>query len=234
MAPLKNHKDLEIFVITNGRNTFKYVMKSLKKQSIERKITVIENMKWVDALNKCIDLCESKFFLRVDDDMILHEYCVEYYLSKMPRMDRKAGGVYVCRLWEDWSNKPVHGLRMYSHKAARRLGFVPSKLGKVDKVFHKKLGSIKKRQIRDTSIVGVHALGSTEDQKMYRDLWRDKNVKISKQEFKTTFDNKIHPVGKNVKQQYALLKNMRRINKRYGTPYLEYISKKREAEKGDS
>jgi len=83
MGSIEDHKDLEIFVITNGRETFKHVMASLKVQSASRKITVIRDMAWIDALNECAKLCKSKYFIRIDDDMVLHEYAVAYYLHRM-------------------------------------------------------------------------------------------------------------------------------------------------------
>jgi len=141
--------DLELFVITNGRKTFDYVMRSIEEQSVHRKVTVIRDMLWVDALNECANKCQSSYYLRVDDDMVLHKCCVAYYLTRIRVAERKNGGVVVCRLWEDWSKKPVHGLRMYSRKAAKKLTFEASRLGKVDKVFHQRLGKIGKRQIRD-------------------------------------------------------------------------------------
>lgn len=223
------HNDLETFVITNGRSTFNYVIRSLESQSVKRKITVIRDMKWVDALNKCVELCQCNYFLRVDDDMALHRYAVEYYISRMRKMIRAGGGVYVCRLWEDWSSKPVNGLRMYSHEVSRRIGFQASELGKVDKVFRSKMLKIKKIQVKDKSVVGLHMLAHTSDQEKYRNLWRDCNAVISRTAFSKTFDNQIHKFSKSYKKQYAMLKMIRRLNKEHGSVrYLRFIAQKRE------
>ncbi len=224
--------DLEIFVITNGRGTFDYVMAALEAQTEKRRITVIRDMKWVDALNQCVKLCESNYFLRVDDDMVLHPYAVAYFLTKMQKIRKRKGGVYVCRLWEDWSKKPVNGIRMYSRKVAKRLGFKASKLGKVDKVFQAKLIKSGRRQLKDGGIVGIHILGSIEDQKKYRKLWRNKNAKITKEQFSRTFDNLIHPVHKSIPKQVALLSKLRKINKKYRCKgFLRFIYKQRESER---
>ena len=215
--------DLEIFVVTNGRKTFDFVMKSLDDQTVKKRITVISNMKWVDALNECAKKCKSEYFLRIDDDMVLHRSAVSYLCSRIPRCRKRCCGVYVCKLWEDWSNKPAGGIRMYHTGMTRKIGFRPSKLGKVDKVFRSDLEKKKWGQIKDFSIVGLHMLGCKEDQVKYRNLWR-KNAKISKREFKGTFDNIIHPEFKSLPKQYAALRKIRRLNRSLGSKkYLKFM-----------
>lgn len=225
-----NSRDLELFVITNGRGTFDYVMRSIAEQTIQLKVTVIRDMKWVDALNECLKRCSADYFLRIDDDMILHKYAVAYYLSKVSRMRRKGRGLYICRLWEDWSSKPVNGLRMYSTEVARKIGFRASELGKVDKIFHKELTNRKIRQIKDESIIGLHALANEQDQIKYRNLWRDKNASISADDFANTFDNKIHSSSDNIDKQYVILNKIRKLNSKYKTNYLNFILEQRERE----
>lgn len=216
--------DLEIFVITNGRGTFDYTMKHLEKQTTQRKITVIKDMKWVDALNKCVDLCKSEFFLRVDDDMILHKHSLSYYLSRIKHTKKKKGGIYVCKLWEDWSRKPAGGLRMYSTAVTKKLRFKASRLGKVDKVFKNRLDKIGYKQIKDPSLVGLHVLADRMDQKKYRRLWRNNNATISKAEFANTFDNKIHSQRQSIPNQCKVLQEIPRLNKKYKGKFASFIS----------
>ncbi|KKN09479.1 hypothetical protein LCGC14_1046200 [marine sediment metagenome] len=221
-------EDLEIFVITNGRKTFEFTMKSLENQTQKRKITVIRDMKWVNALNKCIDLCESEFFLRIDDDMAIHQFAIAYYINRTIRVRKSKTGVYVCKLWEDWSNKPAGGLRMYRHDITSKIRFRPSKLGKVDKVFRDDLQRRRWKQTKDKSILGLHMLGSIEDQQKYRKLWRDKNASISRKAFGDTFDNKIHPVDQSLTKQFRVLKKIRRLNKKYDTKFLRFMLSQRQ------
>ena len=218
------HTDLEIFVITNGRKTFPYVIKSLEAQSEKRKITVVGDMLWIDALNECVKLSKSDFYLRVDDDMFLHPHAVAYYLQQVRKV--KKLGVYECKFWEDWSNKPAGSLKAYCTKVIKRVGFRPSKLGKVDKNFTHDLGATKFQRVKDKSMIGLHACASIKDQKRYRSLWRDKNSKISKEEFVTTFDNIIHKCTKTLKEQYAILQKIPRLNKQYKTGYHKFIRTK--------
>lgn len=217
---------VEAFVITNGRETFDYVLRSLKEQSVPINITVIKDMKWEDALNQCVKLCKSDYFIRIDDDMFLHRLCFQYYSKKITGLSKKCG-VYTCRLWEEWSQKPIHGLRLYNTNLANKLQFRTSKLGKVDKLYRQRMEDIGFFEARDKSIVGVHALAGQIDQRKYRDLWRDKNCKLSPLEFSRTFDNKIHKVNLSLDDQYFMLSRMRKINSRYKTPYAQYIRESR-------
>jgi len=224
--------DLEIFVITNGRKTLEYVMRHLEVQTIKRKVTIIRDMKWVDALNRCVELCKSHYFLRVDDDMVLHPYTVAYYVSKIPKVTRKKGGVFYCRLWEDWSNKPVGGLRMYLRRAAAKVKFRASKLGKVDKMFPAQIEKYGWKRIKNRSIVGIHVLASEKDQIKYRNLWRDKNATVSKAKFTRTFDNKIHPVRKNISKQCHMLRKIPKLNRKYKGQFVNFIVQQQKLEHG--
>jgi len=212
---------LEIFIITNGRSTFEYAYKSVEKQSVNLNITVVENLLWVDALNKCASDCQSKYFMRIDDDMFLHQYCIEYYIKMLLKFQKTA--TYMCKLWEDWSQKPAGFLRAYNAEFARKIKFRASKLGKVDKVFAKTVRKTKFKIIKDISMVGLHALGSIEDQKKYRALWRDKNSKINSKQFAKTFDNKIHRLVKPLSKQYKMLKRIPKYNYRFKTKYYEFL-----------
>lgn len=222
---------VEAFLITNERKTLEYVLKSIESQSMSINLTIVRNMKWVDALNECVKLCKSKYFIRIDDDMFLHKYAFAFYLAKAKRLlDRKKVGVYVCRLWEEWSKKPVNGLRMYSLDVAQKISFIPSKLGKVDKVFRNSLLKIGMVEEKNPSMVGIHALNDREDQVRYRNLWRDNNSRLSHERFEKTFDNIIHNENISLDRQYFLLNRIRKINSSYNTEYVKFIQKQRSME----
>lgn len=196
-------------------------MRSLEKQDVVRKVTVIKDMIWVDALNQCATLSKSRYYLRVDDDMFLHPRAVGYYVRRLGKIKR--AGVYECKLWEDWTNKPAGSLKAYNTKVAKSIGFRPSKLGKVDKVFSRDLQKTKYNRVKDKSMIGLHTLASAADQKKYRALWRDKNAKISAEEFAKTFDNLIHHTDMTLDEQYEVLGRIPKINRKYKTFFHEYL-----------
>jgi len=69
-----------VFIITNGRSTFEYCHEAIKGQiGVLVNIHIVRDRKWVDANNYCLANCPSKYFLRVDDDMMLHPKALLFY-----------------------------------------------------------------------------------------------------------------------------------------------------------
>ena len=211
---------VEIFVITNGRSTFKYALQSAQNQIGEFPVHVIRDMKWVDALNKCLDICQSPFYLRVDDDMFIHPLCVKYMLDKAKKT--KSIGAYICRLWEDWSGRSGGYIKLYKTKAAKKIRFRANKLGKVDKPFFKDMAKTKYKSVKDKSLVGLHACGTIEDEKKYRQLWLKDNAKVFYKEPKE-LDRARKKYKKTVKQQYELISKLKDKNKKYKTKFFKLI-----------
>lgn len=209
----------DIFIITNGRSTFKYALESAEKQEADVRITIIENMKWVDALNRCLELCQSDFYLRQDDDMFIHPLCVKYLLYKAKKVPNI--GAYMGKLWEDWSGRPGGNIKLYNKTAVKNIGFKANKLGKVDKPFFKKMLKTKYKAIKDNSLVGLHACGTIEDEKMYRDLWLTKNSKIYYDEpIELDLARKLYK--KTIQEQYDLLKVLMKKNKRMKSCFYDF------------
>jgi len=214
---------LEIFIITNERSTFPWTLKSVEAQTVTVPVTVIKNMKWVDALKKCSADSKSKFYMRVDDDMFLHPKAIEYYVRRLQK-GIKSLGVYECKLWEDLTHKPAGSLKAYKTKVTRKIGFKPNHLGKVDKVFAKKLEKHGYRRIRDKSMIGLHSCSTIEDQERYRDLWKkENNITISSSEFAKTFDNIIHIPHKSVEDQYKDISKLKKLNRKYSTKFYKLL-----------
>jgi hypothetical protein len=210
----------DIFIITNGRSTFKYALESAEKQKSDVRIVVIENMKWVDALNRCLELCQSEFYLRQDDDMFIHPLCVKYLLYKARKTINI--GAYICKLWEDWSGRPGGYIKLYNTAATRKVGFKANKLGKVDKPFFKKMSKTKYRAIKDDSLVGLHACGTIEDEENYRKLWLNQNAKVYYDEPRYLANSR-KKYKKTVLEQYELLKTL--MNKNKNTPFYKFRKK---------
>jgi hypothetical protein len=161
--------NFEAFIITNGRSTLTYCLKSLTEQSIDRKFTVLRDMVWVDALNQCLELCHSDFYIRIDDDMFLHPHFFAYCSYIIEKASVKFG-VRSFKLWEDWSNRPGGYIKLYKTAVAKKVGFKVNKLGKADKPFFATLRKTKYTHIKDASLVGLHACGNRKDQLRYRKL----------------------------------------------------------------
>lgn len=163
--------EIEAFIITNGRSTFPYALKSLETQTCSIKITEIRDMKWVDALNFSLKLCKSKHYIRCDDDHLLHPRAVDFLWHKIRNEDSMA--TYSCKLWEDWSHRPGGGIKIYNTAIVRELGgFKANHFGKVDKEFAATVRASKFRRHGGGNIlVGVHACAPFREQLRYEKLW---------------------------------------------------------------
>ena len=217
---------LEMFIITNGRSTFDLVLKSAREQTVDISVTVIRNMKWIDALNQCLSESKSRFYFRVDDDVFLHPMAVEYYQYCLQN-GKKTWGVYECKLWEDWTHKPAGSLKAYNTEIAREIGFHPNRFGKVDKVFSADLPKHGCKRVKDNSMVGLHSCATVDDQKRYRKLWRDNNASVDKNIFSKTFDNIIHIPHKTVQEQYNDIGKLKVINRKYKTNFFKLLKVKK-------
>lgn len=214
--------DLQVFVITNGRASFEYTMKTLENQSVSREIIVVRDMKWVDALNYCACNSSADFFLRVDDDMLLHPRAVEFFVYVI-ESNKKKLGAYQCKLWEEWWKKIAGSLKIYNSQLMKKMRFRASRLGKVDKTFRKDITKTSYELIKDGSVVGIHMLNSENDQIKYRNLWRDHNAEIGEKEFSQTFDNIVHPCNITLEEQYLKIGFLRKLNYRLSTRFGKWL-----------
>jgi len=213
--------NIEAFIITNGRSTFKYALKSLEGQYPAIKITVIRDMLWVDAVNKCVKMCKSRFFIRVDDDMFLHPLCVEYMYNKAARFPKRLAS-YNCTLLEDWQHKVSGFVKVYQRDTVQKMGgFHINKFGKIDKPFNISAKEHKRIIKKDNSIVGIHACVPWEEQKKYRVLWRTNSKTELRRSKSYIVAQKTY--RKSMEDQYALINKLRSKNKRRKSGFFYFL-----------
>jgi hypothetical protein len=167
---------IEAFVVTNGRKTLDHVLRLLEAQTLPIRVTVIRDKKWIDALNEINERATCPFYLRVDDDMILHSSAAEYMIRHASKTSEKVA-FYMCHLYEPSTNTVVRGIKTYRTEAAKDIGYEVDRFGKIDKIFLKKCGKKGYKIKIDDSIVGVHATSDLEDEKRYQQLWADNSRK---------------------------------------------------------
>lgn len=158
---------IDIFVITNGRSTFKYCIESINLQKgVEFKFHIIRDMDWLSAHLDLLSKCKSKFALRVDDDMLLHPCALEFMWQCIKDQNDKIA-LRGWRLWEPWSDKVCKGIKVYNVNAANKIGFKLDKLGKIDKSFtrnaEKKGYKIKYSQ----DVIAIHSCGDYKEHLRY-------------------------------------------------------------------
>jgi len=164
---------VEACIITNGRSTFEYALECLKNQTYKVPITIIENRKWVSAVNDSIKFAIKDWVLRVDDDMFLHPRAVEFMVSTLPRKSV----MHRAQLYEHHSKMVAGRVKIYNVWKVNHIGgFRPNKLGKIDRTFEEDVKKTKfKISIADKkSPVGLHACAPWEEQLRYEELWGHK------------------------------------------------------------
>jgi len=214
--------DIESFIITNGRSSYDYALKSLESQSRPIKITTIRDMRWIDAVNHCVTLCTSKYYIRVDDDMFLHPKYVEYihYIFHTKKLPKTC--VYVCRLWEDWQSKIAGYVKVYKTNLVKKVGgFKVNHFGKIDKPFHSTVKRNKLKVIKDLSITGLHACASWEEQQLYRKIWAENSKIVLKRPSSYLKAQKSYK--KSLDKQYSLLGQLKKKNKRLNTGFHRFL-----------
>lgn len=178
-------KIIDVFIITNGRKSFPYALKCLQEQkNVVFDLKIIENEKWIDACNKCLNNSVFPFYIRVDDDMFLHNRAIEFFSHLMENGDCSNKVIINCKLWEPGRKRVISGIKMYNRALTKKTGFKLDKRGKVDKLFRKKSAKLGfSYSGNKNSVIGIHAACSLAENMKYVKLRGENNDK--------TFSDKI-------------------------------------------
>ena len=222
--------NLEAFIITNGKSTFEFAYRTLLEQTMKVKVTVLKDMLWEEALQKCVRDCKSTHFLRCDDDMMLHPLALEYmwYALKNECSYTDEVVMLIGELYETYTYKYKNRIKIYNKRGVEELGGfnVNKKTGKIDRVFMKLIHTSPKwrKYLLKNSGVGLHTCGSWEEQLKYEKLW-DK-LGNDKKKYKTPRRENIMKYDKTPEEQYDLrLQFLEDFNARYEgeNTFYEYI-----------
>ena len=214
--------NLEAFIYTNGRSLYEYSLRSLREQTFPIRVTAIRDKSMEDAMKYALRKCRSKYFLKIDDDFLLHKRAVEFMWWHLAKREKRSAAMYWWHLWEEWSGNPVQSIKIYNTAHAKRIGFSPDNEGRVDIRF---IGKIRRRGkviIRDQAMPALHACAPWQEQLKYIHLWRRSSKSGRHHKIRTTMMRKFH---KTIEDQFsgrnALLES---INKRYKTMFYRFIT----------
>ena len=215
---------LEVFIITNGRATYPFCQQYVDQQKdVKFKTTVHRDMEWLEANQKIIEVCKSPFFLRVDDDMILHPRAVSYMWRCV---ENQYGRIALrgWRLWEPYSHKICKGIKIYNKKVVQKMGgFRISNLGKIDKVFTRdaKARGFKIKYGED--IVAIHACSSPEEHIKYSVMRGEDKGPNWKQERKW-IKKHVSSCNLSIEEQSKLTgKFLYTLNRKRNNPFYKFI-----------
>jgi len=214
---------LEAYFITNGRSTSPYAEEALRIQKyVKFKITVHKDMDWLTANTRILETCESKFFLRVDDDMILNPHAVRfmwYMIKDQPSKVAMKG----CKLWEPYSSKIIKGIKIYNTAIAKDIGFRISKIGKIDKLFTADARKKRKKVRYTDDVVGIHACASFDEHLKYA-LMRGEHKGPDFQQERVWMKQHIKGYGVSLEKQAEMAnKFIWRMNKRNKSTFFKFV-----------
>lgn len=224
-------KYLDVFVITNGRESFDYVIKTLENQiNVKFNLVIFRDMPWLDACNACLNYSDLPFYIRIDDDMLLHPYTLQFFDYTLKTKEDAAAIIYHYRLWEPWNKRLCGGLKVYNRELSKVIGFEVDDRGKVDKIFKKKALKKNYKYVgSNSSAVGIHAACSFDENMKYiklRDGERNKiDFEIRKKELV-----KLDEVYKNCsldKQVILANKGLYKENKKRNSLFFKFIEESR-------
>jgi glycosyltransferase involved in cell wall biosynthesis len=218
-------RDVTIFCFTNGRSTFDYSVQSLVESADQhQQIVLLKDMHFLEAAAKCMDLCTTPYFFKVDDDFLLHPQAVAYMQKRVLEYPHPEGlGIYYCHLWEDWTSRVRESIKVYNVDALRKIGgFKADALGKVDRMTVARLEEAGYKVVGDPSVVAVHACGDWQEQLEYERLWSSMAGTPYR---KPTHDAMKRYCGtKSLDEQYAMrLGFLESVNRQLDTPFHRYL-----------
>jgi GT2 family glycosyltransferase len=217
--------DFTVFSFTNGRSTYEYSARSVADSwDRQAEIVVLRNMHFLDAVHKCLESCQTPYFIKVDDDFILHPKAIAYMRQRVLEYPHPEElGIYYCHLWEDWTSRVRQSIKVYRTEALRQIGgFQVDHLGKVDEATKAALRQAGYKVVKDPSVVALHACGSWQEQLEYERLWSS----MAEQPYrKPTHEAMKEYCGtKSLEKQYAMrLEVLEFINQQLSTPFHEFL-----------
>jgi len=218
-------KQIDVFIITNGRSTFPYCKKSVDNQkNVMFKTSIIENKEWIKAHLDIVGSCQSKFFLRVDDDMFLNPYAISFFGECIKNQDDNIA-LRGCKLWEPWSNKMCRGIKIYNLDIVKKVGFRIDLLGKIDKPFAEDCEARGYNIKYSGDVVAIHACGKIEEHLKYWEM-RGENKGIDFNKKREWATNLIKKCDLSLEQQYDLSGEfLLNLNKKNKTSFWDFINK---------
>jgi hypothetical protein len=216
-------KELTVFVITNGRSTFEKSVEFINSQeNVELNVKIIKDKSWLDANLSILEMCDTPFFLRLDDDMVLHKKCVSFMWPLVAQQPKDVAMVG-WRLWEGYSNKVCKGVKIYTTELCKKIGFRISKLGKIDKCFKQDCQKSGYRLIWHEDVVGVHVCSVLEEHIRYAIMRGEDNGPDYKKK-EQWMHNTIGKYSLSLDDQCGLTgKFLTKLNRKKGCEFYDFI-----------
>lgn len=106
-------KDLTVFIISvEQKENYKACKKAILNQSVDFSIKEVKNVCPMSmAFNSMLDQCDTKYFIQLDEDMILDHGAVEHMYNSIKKSDKNTATV-MFKLHDHHLNELVYGVRI--------------------------------------------------------------------------------------------------------------------------
>ena len=177
MNKVEPHIPLTAYIFTGGRPSFEWAYKSFEEQTVSMPIFEYHNRPLVDAMNEVLDKCPTRYFVKIDDDFLMHPRAIEYMswcLLHAPEQKKKQAGLWEWRLFEHWSLATPWSFKVYDKKRVKALGgFKAAKQGRIDWNYEKEMQKRKLNREQDFSIISLHAASPGEESQIqHENFWK--------------------------------------------------------------
>jgi len=111
--------DLSVFVLTVGEPSFAECMKRLAAQDCRFELDVIENVAPMSRALQCmLDRCRTRFFVQVDEDMLLYPHAIRSLYTRLVASPPNVA-ILTCHLFDTHAARVIYGLKIYRHAIVR-------------------------------------------------------------------------------------------------------------------
>ena len=166
-------KDITIFVPTFGRSTLEYCLESIRAQSeTPDDVVVIRDRPIAEAMGIMLKACNTPFFIKADDDFMLHPNALRRMLQVLNCTDRADLAMQLWHLYDVSKGEVIESIKVYRTDLARKIGFSQDNLGLVDVAFMEQARRLRLDYVRNPDVLAIHGSGTKEEQVSHRARWK--------------------------------------------------------------
>jgi hypothetical protein len=109
-----------VFVSTVGASTFDACLEHLRRQDCVFALRVVDHVAPMSAaFQRMLDECTTRYYVQVDEDMLLYPHAVRTLYERMAAMDDRVA-LYVAALYDVHLQRVIYGLKIFRHAIVRR------------------------------------------------------------------------------------------------------------------
>jgi hypothetical protein len=111
--------EVTVFVLTVGAPTFAECMRRLDAQDCRFQRQVIENVAPMDRALQCmLDRCRTRFFVQVDEDMLLYPNAIRFLYARLIESPPNVA-ILTAHLLDKHAARVLYGVKIYRHEIVR-------------------------------------------------------------------------------------------------------------------